>query len=616
MWLEIISRDGFHGVIDPSSNSWTALVHNATLHQGWAPVGLWRVNSDLSLLELSNGPDAATWILGTQFENFGDARHVIPSELFAPYRNYFSEWLGEIKNVVLGGIPVDADTEMSSFFRINQETRRLLAQHCSGTIERTRVRLAEGPTQELPFVHRLLETSLLDALKKGADRGALSVVDPVNGNELLLTKSIPIAGFRFLLPFQSANGCRYYLCVCDHIHCGKVVGLYDEQENELIVNDDSAKSISKHMFECLQLDLEVVAAELGDVLIPYLRSPKTKLAAYMRPTEANHMGHQLWNELSGLLLVVNNCRKDLLPVVVVPEASRGTEMFGPVEELFPEFSGKVTRLSGEADFRREALLHGMTLLRFSDAFVSRELRSRIAVRVMANLSATSQRTKFDLFKKNNMKIFLLGLRVENRTLIELQKFCLDFFELCERHYPGSVIVLDGHNSQATSATIIHSHGQWSARRAPIDVEREIAEIMENRAQRSSVNLVNNIGQPLSQSLFWSMNADAFVTIWGAGLAKYRWVANRPGIVITSKWNLKNRSDLHIYSSPEYVEDPEEIEFVDPEIIEDDMTAEPLMKFSTDQSQESYANFRIKGDLSFLKAYLDKFQAGSEFRGDE
>ena len=34
--------------------------------------------------------------------------------------------------------------------------------------------------------------------------------------------------------------------------------------------------------------------------------------------------------------------------------------------------------------------------------------------------------------------------------------------------------------------------------------------------------------------------------WGAGLAKYRWVCNKPGLLLTGEWNLRHREDLHIY----------------------------------------------------------------------
>ncbi|WP_117190671.1 hypothetical protein [Rhizobium terrae] len=608
MWLEIISKDGFHGFTDEETNTWRAFAHNNTLHQGWLPIGIWRVARDFSLVELRNGSQAATWVMGSDLQNLGDAQNVVPSEVFDPYRSYFLPLLKMAKQTTSYPPSATDFGRLAPFFRLNQQTRRLLAHHCGTNGTRTVIRVAEGnKASSLPHLCEMLSANFFEGVKRGIQQKAVSLIDPVNGEELLLTKSIPLASFRFALPFVAADGRTFYLCVADYIHCCRVIGLYDPASRELLVLSDGEASIAAHIFSNIEYDFEIAGAELGDVLEPYLKSEPEGLAAYLRPPIANHMGHQLWNELSGLQLLANNCRRDFLPPIIVPEAQRGTEIFGPTEELFPEFNSKIIRQSGQEDYRRTALKNSLTLLRFSDDFVSRELRVRIAIRVTTNAALANERARLEIFRKDNRKIILLGLRVENRTLIDLDKFCLDFLELCEKDFPGCVIVLDGHNSQGGEGekSIIHSHGQWSARRAPIDVEREIVLAMQDRAQHSSVHIISTIGQTIDHSLFWSLNADRFITIWGAGLAKYRWVANRPGLVISSRWNLTYRADLRIYSSERYMEDPEEIDFADPALFADDLTAEPLMKFPTDQSHESYANFRLSSDLSFIRDYLKK-----------
>lgn len=56
--------------------------------------------------------------------------------------------------------------------------------------------------------------------------------------------------------------------------------------------------------------------------------------------------------------------------------------------------------------------------------------------------------------------------------------------------------------------------------------------------------------------------------WGAALAKYRWVCNKQGLVITGRWNLENRRDLSIYHGHLFNEDPSEMWLNDPQTVED------------------------------------------------
>lgn len=604
MWIDTINRDGFYGVVGPATGLWVPIVQASALHQGWVATSVFLVSDDLSIMELKNGPERASWILDGDFKPLGDARDVVPHEIFRKHRERFAPLLLAIRESVLSNnTALNQSAELDNFFRLCQQTRATLGEHCLTTVPTKIITIASRKIRELPHLERTLQTTLVEGFRAGADRKCLCFIDPETGGEVFVHKSIPLTRSRFALPFTSSIGKSYFLCAVDHVHLGKILGLYDVAANTLYVTSQ-AESLSKETFPNVVYDINVVAAELGDVLVPYLHSGKTQFATYLRPSAANHMGHQLWNELSGLQSILKACKQCHLPHVIVPEASDGTEMFGPVEEIFPEFDGKVHRYFEKGDFRRRALEDGFTLLRFSDEYVSHELRTRLSVRAVSGTHVDADKAKYEIFSKRGAPIFLLGLRVENRTLVDLHKFCDDFLQLCIECYPGCAIVVDGHNSRNAYGEMIHSHGQWAAKRAPVTVEKEIVASLRDKSKNSTVSIIDNIGRPVDYSIFWSLKSDAFVTIWGAGLAKYRWIANLPGLVITSRWNIENRPDLHIYSASQYLEKPEAMEFINPALVEDDLTSEPLMKFATDQSQESYANFRIVGGLAFLKNYLD------------
>ena len=111
-----------------------------------------------------------------------------------------------------------------------------------------------------------------------------------------------------------------------------------------------------------------------------------------------------------------------------------------------------------------------------------------------------------------------------------------------------------------------------------------------------IKISDSIGAPISASVAWSMAADCFVSIWGASLAKYRWVCNTPGFVISSRYNLLHRIDLHIYDAPQYMEAPTPLLFADPEAIIDDPDAPQLINVAPGQA--SFFNFRVDESVVF------------------
>ncbi len=124
---------------------------------------------------------------------------------------------------------------------------------------------------------------------------------------------------------------------------------------------------------------------------------------------------------------------------------------------------------------------------------------------------------------------------------------------------------------------------------PLEIERSPVAAVRDDARMLDVTIADTIGQPVASSLGWCLAADCFVSIWGASVARYRWVCNRPGYVITSRANLLSRPDLHIYDSPRYVEDPSPMLFVAPEAVEDDPEAGLLLPIP---GQPLYSNFRL------------------------
>ncbi len=102
-------------------------------------------------------------------------------------------------------------------------------------------------------------------------------------------------------------------------------------------------------------------------------------------------------------------------------------------------------------------------------------------------------------------------------------------------------------------------------------------------------IISAVGLTVPANILLIEQCDFFVSMWGAGLAKYRWICNKPGFVITNHWNLTQRSDLFIYDHPTLIESPSRLYWVDPTLVTDHPEAPRIV---TVNSHAQWSNFSI------------------------
>lgn len=603
MWFELEKTDSFFGYRG-STGQWRDIVAVSALLPEWHPRGIYAVVRGISLIEFERGTEKATWFVDENLERIAGSIRELRDDAREQLLGTYRPVIDEIYESVLVK-RIDA-IDRTGLLNVNQLTRTELSQACFPVGQRPVVENVVDTRCTFKYMAECLHKDFQEAIIVGADLGCIQLIDPSDGLPAHVRHGIALDDFRAIYLLKSRNGHDLWVCVSGHY--ASIVGVYDLAEDKFYVVSAHNASDVVGSFGSLRSELRHLAAAFGDVLPPYLKASDPQIASFLRPPPANHLGHQLWNELTGIQLAVNRLTRDTIPTIVVPSADRGTEAFGPTEHIFPELYRRIVRWPSELDFRRHAIISGLTLVRLSQRKVTAELRARINVRVNSISELQGDHDTLSSLVTQKRRIIVLGLRVENRTIDDLKSFVSNFVALCAETVPGSVVVIDGHNSQKGSAgekLLLASHGQWGAKRQPIEVEMELARYAVETAEELDIEVLDLIGESVERSLFWSLHADCFVTIWGAGLAKYRWVANRPGYVITSAWNRNNRPDLHIYSSDQFMESPAVMDFVPAEEIEDLANAEQLVSFQSDQQPESYYNFAIKDHqrLGFLKAYL-------------
>lgn len=340
-------------------------------------------------------------------------------------------------------------------------------------------------------------------------------------------------------------------------------------------------------------------------IVSYLGANRHTPAVVCRGFPGMHIGHQLWNELTAYERLAKSLDRDRLPILVVPNAEHGSEAYGPMDKLFPEWTGKVdrslrmsTETLGQYVYRK-----GYFLFRAIDHYVTVNLSDRLIRFALTTPMTSVARARVAELTRAGFTLVTLGLRVENRTAVNLYEVFEQTIIHLAQKIPKLAIVIDGHNGRLDGdiTTAFESFGQGDLP-SPILTELELATKLRRRFEFTEVKIINAIGSAVVDSIVWTEASLCFVAIWGASLAKYRWACNKVGLVISSHINITSRHDLHIYDSPEFQEHPASILYMDSACVSDRPEA-PVLFSPSVPTPPFYANFHV--DCTKLIPQIDK-----------
>ena len=598
---------------------------------GWRPRCVYTEAAPINLLFLEHDNGAwAIWFLNEDMEHLSSEHSALAADasnsLFVTYCRLFDGlWNSLIISPnphqqteperLLFQLPVGMRRQMLDFYlsRFDFATEHASISMSSnlpacGTVADLGARRV---LLEAAHLQRIFDPSGLQAAYVRLLRtGALTWPSPVDGRELQAKHAYVLGGNRFGYRLNDEKHELTFYLVADEIHF-RVVCIYLAQARlalgpEALHSQTAMADLSRAMF------YHVV--EHGEELGHYLQLPSQQVANAWRGVSAMHLGHVLWNDISGIGNLVASVPAQQLPQFRVFDAGSEPEMYGPLDEIFPEIKGKVTRDTGSFDaaipmFYRNRIL----LIKATGLQVSRSTRERITNVMLYNPANADCVAACRATAERGGPIIVLGLRTENRTLTDLPGFCERLVAFLIQKIGQATLVVDGHNSRSgDTSQVIRSHGETQESRLPIETETDILLTVQRRAAGSGINVVSTIGLPLDVSLIWSYYSRLFIAMWGAGLAKYRWVCNKPGLVMTSRWNLQNRSDLAIYNAPLFQEDPAPIEFIDAAAVHDQPAAPLLVQLGTG-CNPSIMNFEVDEQIAFraIGGLLDRYGGGSD-----
>lgn len=570
--------------------------HATSVYTGFHPFSI--------LLFASDGGETAFWVVDADGLRLGGSLDEMEPGAREALRDAAAPRVAQLVRMVLQEPSLILDPGSRAFLLLPEGLCRDIGQLCAATAlpSPRRVLLDAVPDQwsdewglSRAHVETLLATPFQDRLLLVAQDGMLSFPSAVDGKTFMVQGSLCSDDFRFAYRLvDPVHGLVCYPIISDH-HAA-TIGLYVPVIQQIIVRGTTGAVWLDIYVPDIGGWLVPLICRFGDLLERYFELDSKYVASIMRGRPGTHLGHQLWNELAGIDQFLKASRGPHMPVWFVPGAQ--VELWGPIDDIFPQIRGNVDRSADRCDLAiRKSYETGACLVRITSNYVSAGLRASLRRCVEADPVDHEIWQTLACRPGRRAPVIVLGLRVENRTMTDLLEFCEELLICLANAFPGTTIVVDGHNSGSDGQGIL-SHGEPMAQQPPLAVERGIARHLERLQAGRDVTVVSALDASTYTSLAWCAHADCFISIWGASLAKYRWACNKPGFVITSKWNLQHRADLHIYDSPETMEMPTELAFIDVETVTD-LPGAPLL-VDVLPGQESFFNFSVDADRVFSR----------------
>ncbi len=248
----------------------------------------------------------------------------------------------------------------------------------------------------------------------------------------------------------------------------------------------------------------------------YLADPNRSLA--VSEDAIAHIGHYIWNVVSGWSRLFSLASPERIDVVT---SYPGWQVFGGVAELYSDELAKVGMVARPAS---QETVHDLILDQRATSLVllDRHVTADAADRVMGwsrKRCSHAFHTEVRALRDHASPLVMVTIRTENRAWVEQQDGLACVINELAHDYPRLGIILDGLNAGIRQD---ENYGLMS-----LSDERSVAASIIEACP--TVRIYSSIGCLPHESIVLAEVVDAFLAPIGAGLAKSRWIANKPGV---------------------------------------------------------------------------------------
>jgi hypothetical protein len=342
-------------------------------------------------------------------------------------------------------------------------------------------------------------------------------------------------------------------------------------------------------------------------LIFHLNSEWSRLRRYFsesKPTvifgvtRSGHIGHRLWNDLSGLYRVRQSGSGTHLRGLIHFDKQNVGELWMCARALLERPDLDVVIAGGpDSDIAGWVYENNILPLRIADSYIPIGL-----VKLVASLCTARADVMVPPKVLHELRI-VFGLRFENRTWINQTKGLAELACHLAERFPKLTIVIDGHDR--IDGKKAASHGEQMATADLVTLEKcvvqSVKDALVDNGYGARVTVVDAVDMELSTTMAWILSADCFVAPWGAGLAKYKWIANLDGVIFSSREVIETKADLKIYENPKVREGATECIYLPVRYVNDQPEASTPINIPGGEGLR--ANFIV--DMTGLKMATDQ-----------
>lgn len=410
------------------------------------------------------------------------------------------------------------------------------------------------------------------------EKGAIEV-DDEQGDAVAWRTFVMLGNFGYLGYNDSPKWSGLVLVVSGHVK--HIVGVLDMVEGVMYEFTPTSHHILPRALTWSRL--------LQGGLIQRMKDPVTGARAHC--FRENHIGHYIWNELS----TVGVCLKPGRDLSVFVHVLCDEPLY-PVDEVFEEVKTSVHRGITDFDLVKAALIDKFNFFPFSTFKVTTNFRERV-LRIAEKKSEAFD-AELAALKAQGRTIVLIGLRLENRMWPGQFEGYKAFVKRLWAEGGKYHIIFDGHNYLRDNArAFMNSHMETllPGGKTIVDVEMEKidefnawyqAEVKATKKKQPfwkkeepAVTVKSLVPCSVGDSIIAALRSDYFLTHWGAGLAKYKWLTNARGGVFSSYNIMTYKGDIRIYDTEPYLQDAIELDFLPAEKARDSAGEDAsLLKF--------------------------------------
>lgn len=557
-----------------------SLVDKGMLNAGWTPSFVIRVSGSLNILVLrySTSKDAV-WYFDDTGNYLSNTVHSLASKSATALAD---TWLS-ILNYYFSSVFFNLENKCSFCEHMARKSQFFsdvlrMADYAVGS---------ETGTAQPKTVRRHADLRKLlfsagrdtqDSYIREKDRENIVKID-VGTAQYVGTHSIVVSDSLVVYPTRLTN--NDFVLIFESGHYNGRSMLYDSQSPAF--HTRGGKTVSAENVRMMKLLLSHCADHYPEI-IAYFNQPTRATAGIIRNT---HLGHNLWNDLTAVHRLENNALITALDQILAYPGGK-SELWISVDEFLPTLRPEVVRsLHNQKDLISHVYQNRLFLVRLGDVRIYSEIAERIIRKSL------SRSVNVPPKERDELRV-VFGLRMENRTWTNQKEGLVEVAKYLSARTSKLTIVVDGHDVVSNTGEVLPSHLEKQDHNI-VSMEKELVRYLSRALREPNVEIVDAVAMSLDETIAWLVSSDFFIAPWGAGLAKYKWVCNLPGVVFTSRWNMEHNQDLDIYDSPKYRENAKHSVYVESSAITDEGQGGNVFTPPDNKPPESRASFHVNID---------------------